>query len=581
MADANIINFKVYAWNGQEWEFVSRFAPTAEQEARDLAKSLENSEKKQVKILCEAYDKETRSFIERLVYSTHVVSRAPKKKKIQPTTTADALPKVILVIMLALGGALLLARFGTRILSSTEMVSDQDVIRLSFGLFLFLFVLSAFWLGLRVIPRIISGKSVTDDADDFSDEAVSEETGFSGESSRVEKTSLLDKAVLATDAMINSVCTPKDDGEYERQAVQDKAQIEDLLSKRKKEDTGFVLPELSEKSASSDHAGGEGNEKQSKGAESPEKTALQLRQLEDLYAFEVLVVQSATHGTDKSADAYYQFGIRLIVAGALMHVADTNKYTEGEKMATIQRLFEKLGVSSFMTEVFYEKLFEYSQDPVCQPLLEAGGTLFTKFLKDSSSIEIPLSVQEIMSQWIANGPDSQQEKIQASSFFVVMFTDIIGSTSMTQSLGDKSAQHLIHVHNTIVRQALAEYSGREIKMTGDGIMASFTSVPNAIDAAIGIQKAIKFYNAQKKETLLSLRIGLNAGEPIVEGNDLFGTVVQIAARVCNVADKDQIFVSHLIEELALGKPYKFEDRGLQPLKGLSQPQQIFEVVWDK
>ena len=73
---------------------------------------------------------------------------------------------------------------------------------------------------------------------------------------------------------------------------------------------------------------------------------------------------------------------------------------------------------------------------------------------------------------------------------------------------------------------------------------------------------------------------MNAGEPIVEGNDLFGTVVQIAARVCNLAEKNEIYVSRLVEELAVGKPYNFVDKGLQQLKGISQKQQVYEVAWD-
>ena len=78
-----------------------------------------------------------------------------------------------------------------------------------------------------------------------------------------------------------------------------------------------------------------------------------------------------------------------------------------------------------------------------------------------------------------------------------------------------------------------------------------------------------------------MRIGLNAGEPIVEENDLFGTTVQIAARICSLADKDQIFVSNVVKELAAGKSYSFKPLGERTLKGISEPQTVFEVLWNQ
>ena len=129
---------------------------------------------------------------------------------------------------------------------------------------------------------------------------------------------------------------------------------------------------------------------------------------------------------------------------------------------------------------------------------------------------------------------------------------------MTQTYGDKLAQELVHRHNTIVRQALTACNGEEIKQTGDGIMASFVWASNALDAAIAIQRAVNEYNRESPTVPLEIRIGLNSGEPIVENNDLFGLTVQIAARICAKADKNQIFVSSVVKELAAGKSYVFK-----------------------
>ena len=112
-------------------------------------------------------------------------------------------------------------------------------------------------------------------------------------------------------------------------------------------------------------------------------------------------------------------------------------------------------------------------------------------------------------------------------------------------------------------------------------MASFVWASNALDAAIAIQRAVDDYNRQSPTVPLDIRIGLNAGEPIVENNDLFGLTVQLASRICGQADKDQIFVSSVIKELAAGKNYTFKDLGLFDLKGIDDKQRLYEVVWQK
>ena len=104
----------------------------------------------------------------------------------------------------------------------------------------------------------------------------------------------------------------------------------------------------------------------------------------------------------------------------------------------------------------------------------------------------------------------------------VMFTDIVGSTEMTARLGDSAALELVRAHDALVRRGLDAYGGREIKHTGDGIMASFDNVANSVRAAADIQRRFAAYSADASETL-SVRIGIDAGEPVEDHNDLFGS----------------------------------------------------------
>ncbi|OGO49891.1 MAG: hypothetical protein A2148_09370, partial [Chloroflexi bacterium RBG_16_68_14] len=140
-----------------------------------------------------------------------------------------------------------------------------------------------------------------------------------------------------------------------------------------------------------------------------------------------------------------------------------------------------------------------------------------------------------------------------SSLVTILFTDMESSTALTQRLGDAKAQEVLRAHNTIVRDTLREHGGQEIKHTGDGIMASFPSASGALECAVAIQLAV----AGRKEPSLRIHIGLNAGEPIAEDDDLFGTAVQLARRICDQAGGGQILVSNVVRELAAGKRFMF------------------------
>ena len=161
----------------------------------------------------------------------------------------------------------------------------------------------------------------------------------------------------------------------------------------------------------------------------------------------------------------------------------------------------------------------------------------------------------------------------------VLFTDIVESTTLTQSLGDEAAMALLGVHDTIVRNALSALGGREVKHTGDGIMASFVSAAGAVRCAIQIQRELGKHAQANPELPLKVRVGAAAGEPVEQHNDLFGSTVQLAARLCGHATPDQILVSNAIAELCLGKGFSFQDVGELMLKGFARPIRAHAVEW--
>jgi class 3 adenylate cyclase len=165
-----------------------------------------------------------------------------------------------------------------------------------------------------------------------------------------------------------------------------------------------------------------------------------------------------------------------------------------------------------------------------------------------------------------------------TAFRAILFTDIEGSTSITQRLGDAAAMSLLRRHDEIVRAALRRTGGTEVKHTGDGIMASFRSIAGSIEAAVQIQRAFAEVDTTG-QTALAVRIGIAAGEPVTDGGDLFGSVVQLASRLSSRAGPGTILVSSAIRDLARGKGYQFSAAKALRLKGFDEPMRASEVVW--
>lgn len=159
----------------------------------------------------------------------------------------------------------------------------------------------------------------------------------------------------------------------------------------------------------------------------------------------------------------------------------------------------------------------------------------------------------------------------------ILFTDIVGSTEMTARLGDRMATELIRAHDSIVRRCLAACAGREVKHTGDGIMAVLPDSQRGVDCAIRIQREFRHYNQHAQEPI-HVRIGLDSGEPVEDSNDLFGTTVQLAARLCAEAAVDQILVSETVAH-EHGDASAFKAAEQRQLKGFAAPVEVVECVW--
>lgn len=152
----------------------------------------------------------------------------------------------------------------------------------------------------------------------------------------------------------------------------------------------------------------------------------------------------------------------------------------------------------------------------------------------------------------------------------VMFTDIVGSTSRAASLGDQRWLDLLAEHDRIVRAELVRFRGREIKMTGDGCLATFDGPARAVACAIAIRGDLEPLG-------IRMRAGIHTGEIEMRDGEIGGIAVHIASRVMDQAERGGILVSGTVKDLMVGSGIEFKPRELVTLKGVPGEWRLFEV----
>jgi class 3 adenylate cyclase len=217
--------------------------------------------------------------------------------------------------------------------------------------------------------------------------------------------------------------------------------------------------------------------------------------------------------------------------------------------------------------------------------LEAGRRLASlipnaEFVQLSGKDHIPWwgdsdSVIRAIRNFLGDRVSEAAQEGTGGALRTVLFTDLVGHTEMMSRLGDDAGRAVLREHERITREVLKAHGGTEVKTMGDGFMASFGSVTKAVECAVALQKAF----ASREGEPLSVRVGLNAGEPIEEDGDLFGATVILASRIAAKAGGGEIFVADTVRGLCSGKGFLFADRGDFVAKGFEEPVRLYEVCW--
>jgi DNA-binding NarL/FixJ family response regulator/class 3 adenylate cyclase len=158
-------------------------------------------------------------------------------------------------------------------------------------------------------------------------------------------------------------------------------------------------------------------------------------------------------------------------------------------------------------------------------------------------------------------------------FVTILFTDLVGSASLFEQHGDEAADAIRRAHFDLLRRAVAGHGGREVKSTGDGLMVAFPSAVSAVRCAVDMQRAAADAGHE-------LRVGLDAGEPLPEGEDLYGTPVIVASRLCDSAARGEILASEVVCRVAGPRiPEPIQPVAALRLRGVADRVAAGQVAW--
>jgi class 3 adenylate cyclase len=192
--------------------------------------------------------------------------------------------------------------------------------------------------------------------------------------------------------------------------------------------------------------------------------------------------------------------------------------------------------------------------------------------------EIIAVSEDAVLRFLGNVRDPVDHTEVTSSFRTILFTDLEGSTALAEELEPSAFMALLTEHDLIIRRALVGSGGREVKHTGDGIMASFEEVASGLDCALALQEDFRAAIGEGGDHRYRVRIGLAAGEPVDHNDDLFGSTVILASRICNAADPGDALVSDVVHEIGTTSGFQFGALEPRSLKGFRKPVAVSRLL---
>ncbi|HUA57044.1 MAG TPA: adenylate/guanylate cyclase domain-containing protein [Candidatus Sulfotelmatobacter sp.] len=281
--------------------------------------------------------------------------------------------------------------------------------------------------------------------------------------------------------------------------------------------------------------------------------------------------------SDGKMAPHNRFGCHLFLLGAGRACLAASRSDPASLGPVLQSALELLGTDAQRARSFIAKEDEYAKDAKYKGMIQVGAKAMDRFLSGHGP-SAAAALGQALKAW--NTSDAAAEP--QGDNIAIMFTDMVSSVETTQALGDQGMMKLVQTHNLIVGSVLKTHRGHQVKHTGDGIMAVFPRVADGVAAAGEIQRQIAEHNRVTASSYLKVRMGLAVGQPIRDQDDYFGTVVQLAARLCACAGEAEICVANAIVEQVSGtKRFNFTDVREVKLKGFAEAQKMRFLLWEQ
>jgi len=581
-------SYEVQVMQGGKWRIHAQFPPNGRDDAIEEAKTLESMPGLSgVKVVRDNYDDRTGLHKEHVVYKhtppqaevspseskyAHYMARAQANRMNdidfgdgsqnganKKSSGLGVVTKLLLMLMFSIAFAAFVVLlmnglmpyskiFGIKMYGTTR---SNILIGMGFGSFFlsFLFSYFAFMRGETLDPLTIERKKAM---------------------AKIEQEKRR-KAVEERDAKKRQEAEEKEAKKREKEDVKERTREEEEALKKQAEEE---LKKKAEEEAGTEETSEEPAEKaEEKEPEYSDLSPVAEAQKAVLMGFFGEAVRGLS-AERKKMDNYNRFGVNLYLAGAAETLGGARNLDSESVSKILAHALGVMGLKSEHAEAFANRYEDYLlQDARYMEMFQSGRNTMSTYL--GGDHEAPANLEQCLHEWNKpKAPEDPEKEV------VVMFTDIVGSTAMTHEKGNLAAQEVVRAHNTVVRDALAKTGGKEIKHTGDGIMASFENVTNSLLSTQQMQMMIGMHNEQNPDIPLKVKIGINAGRVVVEEKDLYGVTVQMAARIVDKAKADQIFVSDTVYGLAKGGSWRFVKRGPYYLKGIDGPAYLQELIWD-
>ncbi|MFY9238794.1 MAG: alpha/beta fold hydrolase, partial [Roseovarius sp.] len=241
----------------------------------------------------------------------------------------------------------------------------------------------------------------------------------------------------------------------------------------------------------------------------------------------------------------------------------------------IMRMNSKIDIADVVSTIHVPTLVIHRTDDVTIDV--EGGRMLASLIPDARLLELQGSdhipfvggnsdeISSAIEQFVTGSISAPRLDLVLAT---VLFTDIVGSTAKAEELGDQAWHDLLSEHDKIVRQEFARFRGKEVKSMGDGFLATFDGPARAIHCSKAISRGLK-------QIGLDVRIGVHTGEIERSDDDVRGIAVNIASRVSELGNADDVLVSRTVKDLVAGSGIKFTSFGTHELKGVPDTWDVY------